>query len=46
MDSAAEFTFFSPLRYTATISTKGWMGNQQIADTQVALEGEFVGACQ
>ena len=46
MDSAAEFTFVSPLRYTATISTKGWMGNQQIADTQVALEGEFVGACQ
>jgi len=45
MDSAGEFTFFSPLRYTATISTKGWMGNQQIADTQVALEGEFVGAC-
>jgi hypothetical protein len=45
MDSAAEFTFFSSLRYTATIATKGWMGNQQIADTQVALEGEFVGAC-
>ena len=46
MDSAAEFTFFSPLRYTATIATKGWMGDRQIADTQVALEGEFVGACQ
>ena len=46
MDSAAEFTFVSPLRYTAVISTKGWMGNQQIMDTQVALEGEFVGACQ
>ena len=46
MDSAGEFTFFSPLRYTATISTKGWMGNQQIADSQVALEGEFVGASQ
>jgi hypothetical protein len=45
MDSTAEFTFFSSLRYTATISTKGWMGNQQIADTQVALEGEFEGAC-
>ena len=45
MDSAGEFAFFSPLRYTATISTKGWMGNQQIADTQVTLEGEFVGAC-
>ena len=46
MDSAAEFTFFSPIRYTAVISTKGWMGNQQMMDTQVTLEGEFVGACQ
>lgn len=46
MDSAAEFTFFSPLRYTAAISTKGWIGDQQIADTQVTLEGEYVGACQ
>ena len=45
MDSAAEFTFFSPLRYTATIATKGWMGDRQIVDSQVALEGEFVGAC-
>lgn len=45
MDSAAEFTFFSSLRYTATISTRGWMGNQQIVDTQVTLEGEFEGAC-
>lgn len=46
MDSAGDFTFFSPLRYTAVISTKGWMGNQQIADSQVTLEGEYVGACQ
>jgi len=46
MDSAAEFTFFSPLRYTATIATKGWMGDRQIVDSRVALEGEFVGACQ
>ena len=46
MDSAAAFTFFSPLRYTATIATKGWMGDRQILDSQVALEGEFVGACQ
>lgn len=45
MDSAAEFTFFSPLRYTAMIATKGWMGDRQIVDSQVALEGEFVGAC-
>jgi uncharacterized protein DUF3617 len=45
MDSAAEFTFFSSLRYTATIATKGWMGDQQVVDSQVALEGEFVGAC-
>ncbi len=45
MDSAAEFTFFSPLRYTATITTKGWMGDRQIMDSQVALKGEFVGAC-
>ena len=46
MDSAGEFTFFSSLRYTATIATKGWIGDQQIADTQVALEGEFAGPCQ
>ncbi len=46
MDSTAEFTFFSPLRYTAVISTKGWVGNQQVADSQVALEGEFIGICQ
>lgn len=46
MDSAAEFTFFSPLRYTAVISTKGWIGDQQLSDTQVTLEGEYVGACQ
>jgi len=46
MDSAAEFNFVSPIRYTAVISTKGWMGNQQMMDTQVMLEGEFVGACQ
>jgi hypothetical protein len=46
MDSAAEFTFVSPIRYTAVISTKGWMGNQQIMDTQVTLQGEYVGACQ
>ena len=46
MDSAAEFIFVSPLRYTAVVSTKGWMGNQQMMDTLVTLEGEFVGACQ
>ncbi len=46
MVSAADFTFFSPLRYTAVISTKGWMENQQISDSQVMLEGEYVGACQ
>jgi len=46
MDSAAEFTFFSPLRYTAVISTKGWIGDQQISDAQMTLEGEYVGACQ
>jgi len=46
MDSAAEFIFVSPLRYTATIATKGWMGTQQIVDMQMALEGEFVGACR
>ena len=45
MDSAAEFTFFSPIRYAAVIVTKGWMGNQQMVDTQVTLEGDYVGAC-
>ena len=38
--------YFSPLRYTAVISTKGWMGNQQMMDTQMTLQGEYVGACQ
>ena len=46
MNSAAEFIFLSPLRYTAVILTKGWIGNQQMMDTQVTLQGEFVGACQ
>ena len=45
MDTVAEFTFFSPLRYTATISTKGWVANQQILDSRVALQGEYVGGC-
>lgn len=45
MDTAAEFTFFSSLRYTATISTKAWMGDQQLADSEATLEGEFEGAC-
>jgi hypothetical protein len=46
MDSAGEFTFHSPLRYTASIATKGFMGNDKIADIQMALEGTFVGACR
>ena len=46
MDSAGEFTFFSSLRYTAVIATKGWMGDQVIADMQMALEGTYLGACQ
>jgi len=46
MDSSAEFIFFSSLRYTATIATKGWVGGQQVVDSKVALEGEFVGPCQ
>jgi hypothetical protein len=46
MDSAGEFTFFSSLRYTAVIATKGWIGDQVIADMQMALEGTYLGACQ
>ena len=46
MDSVAVFTFFSPIRYAAVIATKGWMENRQMVDTQVTLEGEYVGACQ
>ncbi len=45
MDSAAAFTFFSPLRYTATIATKGWVGDRQVMDQQVTLEGDYVGPC-
>jgi len=46
MDSTAAFTFFSPLRYTATIATKSWIADQQLMDSHVALEGEYLGACQ
>jgi hypothetical protein len=46
MDSAAEFTYFSPIRYAAVIATNVCMGNQQMVDTKVTLEGEYVGACQ
>ena len=45
IDTAAEFNFVSPIRYTAIISTKGSLGNQQM-ETQMTLQGEYVGACQ
>ncbi len=46
MDSDAKFTFFSPLRYTATISNKGWIGDRQVMDQQMTLEGNYVGGCR
>jgi hypothetical protein len=45
MDSVAEFSFPSSIRYTATISTKSWMADQLTLDSHVMLEGEYVGAC-
>jgi hypothetical protein len=45
MDVVAEFVFPDATHYTGTISTRGWMAGQQIADAQVALEGEHVGPC-
>jgi hypothetical protein len=46
MDSKAEFTFHSPIRYTATIVTKSWVAEQLAMESHVTLEGEFVGVCQ
>lgn len=45
MDVVGEFSFYSPIHYTATITTKGWMAGQQVFDSIAALEGEFVGEC-
>src|SRR5262249_1982737 len=47
MDSAAEFTLFqSASLYGRHLNERLDIGDQQISDTQVTLEGEFVGACQ
>jgi hypothetical protein len=45
MDSVAEFSFPSSIRYTATISTKSWMGDQLTLDSHIMLEGQYIGAC-
>lgn len=46
MDSKAEFIFHSPIRYTAAIATKSWIADQLAMDSEVTLQGEFVGPCQ
>jgi hypothetical protein len=46
MDTTADFTFFSPIHYTAVISTKSWIADQQLSDSKVTLEGEYAGGCQ
>jgi Protein of unknown function (DUF3617) len=46
MDVAGDFNFDSPLHYTATIITKGWMAGSLMSDLKTELEGEHVGVCQ
>jgi hypothetical protein len=45
MDVAGDFTFDTPLHYTATISSKGAMAGRQILSSSAGLEGEHIGAC-
>src|SRR5665213_1982893 len=46
MDVAGDFNFDSPMHYTATIITKGWMAGSLMSDVKTELEGEHVGACE
>jgi hypothetical protein len=46
VDVAGQFYFDSPLHYTATITSKGWMAGALISDVKTELEGERVGDCQ
>jgi hypothetical protein len=46
LDVLGNFNFESSSRYTATISSKGWMAGALISDVKTELEGERVSECQ
>jgi Protein of unknown function (DUF3617) len=46
MDVSGDFNFDSPVHYTATISTKGWMAGSLMSDVKTELTGERVSECQ
>ena len=46
MDISGDFNFDSPLHYTATIASKGWMAGSLMSDVKTELEGERVNECQ
>lgn len=46
MDVAGNFTFDSPVHYTATITTKGWMAGQLVNSVDATLVGERIGECR
>jgi hypothetical protein len=45
-DVSGDFNFDSPVHYTASISSKGWMAGSLMSDVQTKLEGERVSECQ
>ncbi len=45
MDVIADFNFESPIRYTATIATKGMMAGQMVVNSKQNIVGEYDGAC-
>ncbi|MEA2914830.1 MAG: hypothetical protein QOJ15_6911 [Bradyrhizobium sp.] len=46
MDVSGDFNFDSPVHYTATISTKGWMAGSLMSDVKTELTGARVSECQ
>jgi Protein of unknown function (DUF3617) len=46
MDVSGDFNFDSPVHYTATILTKGWMAGSLMSDVKTELTGERVSECQ
>jgi hypothetical protein len=46
MDVSGDFNFDSPVHYTATILTKGWMAGSLMSDVKTELTGERISECQ
>jgi hypothetical protein len=46
MNLQGSFEFDSPTHYTATVTSQGWMGGNQISDVKTEIEGERVGDCR